>query len=201
MQGMTVGYEGGPLSVFTAWWLQHGYNNTEWRPMHAPPPTPWQPQRHCIQPASPILTVIHTPQLRSERRCSSSSPRLDPCRILVVCCCITNAFDKDSDRLCHCVCALSPYVFPYYDGAKSIADIAAQYPPPTDTRRGAATPAASATNTRGPRDDSSSKTTILSTTTLEDSYRSLILRRSISPIGRDWHRSHRSVRSSVYRVR
>ena len=76
--------------------------------------------------------------------------------------------------------ALSPYVFQYYDGAKSIA----QYPPPTDTRRGVATPAASATNTRGPRDDSSSKTTILSTTTLEDSYRSLILRRSISPIGR-----------------
>jgi len=67
--------------------------------------------------------------------------------------------------------ALSPYVFQYYDGAKSIA----QYPPPTDTRRGVATPAASATNPRGPRDDSSSKTTILSTTTLEESYRSLIL--------------------------
>ena len=71
--------------------------------------------------------------------------------------------------------ALSPYVFPYDDGANSIADVAAQYPPPTDTRRGVATPAASATNPRGPRDDSSSKTTILSTTTLEESYRSLIL--------------------------
>jgi len=66
-------------------WQTH---NTEGRPMHAPPQTPWRPQRHCIQPASPILTVIHTPQLRynTERRCSSSSPHLDPCRILIVCC-------------------------------------------------------------------------------------------------------------------
>jgi hypothetical protein len=56
----------------------------------------------------------------------------------------------------------------------AIADIALQYPPPTDTRRGVATPAASATNTRGPRDDSSS-TTILSTTTLEDSPHNILL--------------------------